>query len=201
MKVIGLCGGSGSGKGSVSLVFADCGIPFIDTDCVYREMTSRDSECLRELSVAFGDNIVKSDGSLDRRKLSELVFSGNDANSRRKLLNSIAHRHILAETRRRIKAFFDDGARAVVVDAPLLFESGFDKECDFIVAVVADREVRIKRIMRRDGIERSAAIARIASQLTDDELIKRADAVVKNNGDLQTLRASVTGLCAELLND
>ena len=198
MKVIGLCGGSGSGKGAVSLIFSECGIPFIDTDRVYREMTSGDSECLRELRAAFGDGIVASDGSLDRRRLAELVFSGDDANARRSLLNSIAHKHILDETRRRIKAF---GARTVVVDAPLLFESGFDKECDFIVAVIADREVRIERIMRRDGIDRSAATARIASQLSDGELIKRADAVIENNGELSALRASVTGLCAALLND
>ena len=201
MKVIGLCGGSGSGKGAVSLIFSECGIPFIDTDRVYREMTSGDSECLRELRASFGDGIVASDGSLDRRRLAELVFSGDDANARRALLNSIAHKHILDETRRRIKTFFARGARTVVVDAPLLFESGFDKECDFIVAVIADREVRIERIMRRDGIDRSAATARIASQLSDGELIKRADAVIENNGELSTLRASVTGLCAALLND
>lgn len=198
MKVIGLCGGSGSGKGAVSSIFADCGIPYIDTDRVYREMTAGDSDCLRELSAAFGDGIIAADGSLDRRRLSELVFLGDDASARRARLNSIAHKHILAETRRRIRSCFDAGAGAVVVDAPLLFESGFDRECDLIVAVIADKEVRIERIVQRDGIDRSAAVARISTQLPDEELVKRADAVVENNGDLSALRASVVRLCSEL---
>ena len=137
MKVIGLCGGSGSGKGAVSRIFAEIGIPSIDTDAVYRRMTLSDSPCMRALAAEFGKEIINSLGGLDRARLASIVF--NDP-SRLKTLNKIAHSFILDETRRRLAEYSDEGFPAAVVDAPVLFESGFDKECDEIICVLADSE-------------------------------------------------------------
>ena len=196
MKVIGLCGGSGSGKGTVSKIFAEIGIPSIDTDAVYREMTLSDSPCMRALAAEFGDEVVNSQGGLDRARLASIVF--NDP-SRLEKLNKIAHSFILDETRRRLAAYKDEGLSAAIVDAPVLFESGFDNECDEIVCVVADRDIRTDRIMSRDRITRDAAEKRISSQMPDEILISKCDHAIYNNSDIESLREQILSLKSKLI--
>ena len=187
MKIIGLCGGSGSGKGSVCSIFAKLGVPSVDTDAVYHSLVSSDSPCLKELKESFGEEITV-DGKLDRAKLASIVFSNE---KRRLMLNSIAHKHVLNATRDILLSFERKGYSYSIVDAPLLFESGFDKECDYTVAVLADKELRIKRIVNRDGIMREGAIKRINSQMSDEELISRCDYYVYNNGCMDDLAREV----------
>jgi len=194
MKVIGLCGGSGSGKGEASRVFVELGISVIDADSVYGELVRADSPCLRELVFAFGKGIISDSGSLDRAVMAELVFRGDGAEERRRLLNSITHRHVLREIRNRLDTLRDSGAECALVDAPLLFESGLDGDCDFTVAVIADRDKRISRICARDGIDRAHAERRIDSQISDDKLSSLADYVIYNNGALGDLRSEVINL-------
>ena len=201
MKVIGLCGGSGSGKGTVALIFAVLGIPSIDTDSVYHELTSEKSECLEALQNAFGKEIISENGALNRRILASIVFNSEDADKKRELLNEISHSYILAETRRRLAAYRDSGVKAAIVDAPLLFESGFDGECDLVIAVVAPRELRIDRIMRRDGINRARAEERIRSQISDGELECRSDFTIVNDGDEDSLRAKVFQLAEKIFEN
>ena len=196
MKVIGLCGGSGSGKGEVSGIFAEIGIPSIDTDAVYREMTLSDSPCMRALRLEFGEEVVNSLGGLDRTRLASIVFSDP---TRLEKLNKIAHSFILDETRRRLAEYRDKGLAAAIVDAPVLFESGFDSECDAIICVVADRETRIARIMSRDGISYDAAEKRIASQMKDEILISKCDHVIYNNADIESLREQILSINNQLI--
>ena len=199
MKIIGLCGGSGSGKGKVCEVFRENNIPTIDTDALYREMTSQKSPCLDALKAEFGKEIITDNGDLNRDKLAEIVFSGKDMDIKRAKLNEISHRFILDETRCRIKQFEKDGFSLVVVDAPLLFESGFDSECDFVVCVIADRNVRIQRIMSRDNITLEQAKRRIAAQLSDGETVSRSDFVIRNNSDIEELRGEVKSVITKIL--
>lgn len=183
LKIIGLCGGSGSGKGVVSDIFLKkYSIASIDTDAVYHSLTASGGACLDALVFEFGDKIIAPDGSLDRRVLSDIVFSSEGKEKRHKRLNEIAHKFVLDETLRIIEEKKREGARALIIDAPLLYESGFDRLCDSVIAVTADREFRIERIMRRDSIDREKAQRRIASQLSDAELSARADFVIVNNG-------------------
>lgn len=198
MKVIGLCGGSGSGKGEVCAVFRENGILAIDTDAVYRNLTSRPGPLLTELKAEFGKEIISDSGSLNRRVLATIVFCSEGSENKLKRLNEIAHKHILDETRAMLSQHSADGARLGVVDAPVLFESGFDSECDYIVSVVADRCIRIKRIMARDSITEIEAEQRIDTQISDDELISRSDYVIYNNGDIHSLRQQVIKLIEEL---
>lgn len=182
IKVIGLCGRSGSGKGYVCSLFARRGIPSIDTDALYREMTAPSAEpspCVSELAEAFGDDVICPDNSLDRAKMRETVFSDPE---KLELLDRIAHKHILAGVRDKLAEFEADGVPAAIVDAPVLFESGFDSECDITVAVVAPDDLRIERIIMRDGISRDAALARLGSQKNDEELISLCDLTVRNAG-------------------
>ena len=198
MVIIGLAGGSGSGKSVVTKIFRELGFCGIDTDRVYRKLTEKSSECLDALSREFGDDIITERGALDRRRLAERVFLSDDAGQKRIRLNEITHKYILDEVRRIISAQPKE-ALGAVVDAPLLFESGFDKECDFLVAVIADKDKRISRILVRDGVSRLEAERRIASQLSDERLCELCDYVIVNNGDGDELRACVLSVAEKIL--
>ena len=198
MKIIGLCGGSGSGKGMVSALFAELGIPSIDTDKIYKEITSYDSECMSSLISEFGPSVANDDGSLNREEMRRLVFSSEGCAERRQRLNDITHKFVLDETKKRIEGYRINGKRAVIADVPLLFESGFDKICDIIIAVVADEATRIGRIVDRDGISKEQAKSRIAAQIPADVLIEKSDFVVENNGDVDELRSKINELFSKL---
>lgn len=193
--IIGLCGGSGSGKGIVGSFFSKNGYLTIDTDRVYREITDNSSACLDALVCAFGAEILTSDGNLNRKALAEIVFS-----DKKKLdnLNSITHRFILERVREIINESKNEGYLGFVVDAPLLYESGFDKECNVVVAVVADFNTRIDRIVIRDGISKEAAAKRINSQSSDEFISSRADFIIVNNGDVKALEQSVNEIIKKI---
>lgn len=199
MKIIGLCGGSGSGKGTVAKTFLNFGITSVDTDAVYHDMTSHKSPCLDALVDEFGADIISTDGALDRKKLSAIVFFADDSQQKREKLNKISHKFVLDKTREMLTDFENDGYKAALVDAPLLFESGFDKECDLIISVVAKKEVRVERIIKRDGIDECAAIRRINSQITDEELISRSDFVIENSGSTAELENQVASIAKKIL--
>ena len=201
MKVIGLCGGSGSGKGVVSSLFASRGIPNIDTDAVYRQLISGDGPCTKALSDEFGKEIISPDGSVNRRVLANIVFSSENSDYKLKKLNSIAHKFILDQTRKKLDEFKTLGFKAAIVDAPVLFESGFDKDCDFIISVIADAKIRVERIVVRDNIDKISAEARIAKQLSNEELISRSNYVIENNSDLQSLEKKVNEIADLIMNN
>jgi dephospho-CoA kinase len=194
MLVIGLTGPSGAGKGVVSHQFAAYGIPVIDADKVYHKLLIPPSACLCELVQAFGPQILASDGTLNRKALGEIVFSDQEKLSK---LNEITHRYVMASVREQINAYRLQNMRAVVLDAPQLFEAGADKDCDVIVSVLADPSIRVERIVQRDGITEDAARHRIASQKSDDFFRAHAHYVIENNGDLSAVIPTVQKILAE----
>ena len=182
---IGLCGRSGSGKGYVSGIFTELGIPAIDTDAVYRRMSGPSSEpsaCMRELAEAFGEQILNPDNSLNRSAMANTVFAPNGTEARAKL-NRITHAHILRETRRLAQEYAEEGYRFVLIDAPLLFESGFDQFCRCTVCVTAPDAVCVERITARDGITEEEAGRRLSTQITAEALADRCDYVIVNDGN------------------
>ena len=181
---IGLCGRSGSGKGYVSGVFAALGVPAIDTDAVYRRLSGPadvPSACMQELSRAFGERILNPDNSLNRRAMAAIVFAADGAEARN-TLNRITHAHILRETRRLAERYAKEGYRFVLIDAPLLFESGFDEFCRYTVCVTAPDSICIERIMSRDGVTEEEARRRLSAQIPLEELTRRCDYTVVNDG-------------------
>jgi dephospho-CoA kinase len=161
-------------------------------------MISCDSDCSRELSSAFGKEILNEDHSVDRKKLASLVFS-QDIEKNLKTLNSITHRHVLQQCRIWLKEQQEKGCKAALIDAPLLFESGFNFECDVIVCVTADESTRLQRIMDRDNITEEMAKKRINSQADFDFLVKNSDYVIENTSDLSKLDLQVEKICRLIL--
>jgi dephospho-CoA kinase len=137
--------------------------------------------------------VIASDNSLDRRSLSRLVFSDPDALAS---LNKIAHKYILAKTRELLRDFDNRGYYAAVVDAPVLFESGFDSECDVTACVVSSEERRIARIIERDHISREIAVARLDAQNSDAYISARTDFVIVNDGDSETTERDIDRVVA-----
>ena len=199
MKILGLCGGSGSGKGFVSKIFAKFDIPSIDADEVYHGIVSKKSDCVNELSSVFGKEILNPDGSLNRRELAKIVFS--EKNSRVDKLNEITHKFILSEVEKIIESYRKSSKKAVLFDAPLLFEAGFDKKCDKIISVIADEELRIERIVKRDMITEQKARLRINSQKNDDFLISNSDFVIYNSGDYENAYRQTEKIIKEILKE
>lgn len=195
--LVGLCGRSGSGKGYISKMFDENGIPSIDTDAVYREMTGpltaadssiehatqkyEFSPCMTELIDRFGERIVAPDGSLNRRVMRDLVFGEDHAVLSD--LNRITHRHILKKTEELAEELYESGHSIVLIDAPVLYESGFDKFCEAVVCVTAPENVIIERIMKRDGLPIEEARRRLAVQKPVSELEDLADYIINNVGE------------------
>lgn len=177
MLIIGLTGTTGSGKGYVSSFLQDDDTVIIDTDKVYHSMISAPGKCVDALVGEFGNTILDSRGGIDRAELSRIVFSDKEKLG---LLNRITHRMILDRTREMIADAGDK--KFAIVDAPLLFESGFDKECDITLGVSAPPEIRIERIMKRDAITYDRALARVRNQKEDSFYKENCDYVIVNDG-------------------
>ena len=184
IRVIGLTGPTGSGKSTVAAVWRQVGIPVIDCDALAREVTTPGSPCLGVLADAFTDKILLSDGSLDRAELARRAFSSPDATAR---LNAITHPAILALLKQRLEDAADQGHAVAAVDAPLLFEAGVDAICDRIVAVIAPKEMRLGRIMARDGLTREAALQRLRAQHDDGYYARDGVDVLLNDSDIADL--------------
>lgn len=182
MKIIGLTGPSGAGKGFCYSFFEKNNIPCIDTDDVYHKLLIPPSRCVNELVENFGNEILDEDGGVNRKKLAEIVFS-DSSHKKLEKLNHITHKYVLEQTYKMISEYIKQDKVAVVIDAPLLFEAEFDRFCDFTVAVISDEKTRLERIMARDSLPRKAALMRIKSQNSDEFYTSRASYIVVNNTD------------------
>ena len=196
IRVVGLTGPTGAGKSTLADVWKERGVTIIDTDGLARRVVEIGTECLRQLTQTFSDIILNADGSLNRAKLAEIAFSTPE-NARK--LNAITHPAILALTKQAIEDAANGGQSIVVVDAPLLFEAGFDALCDDIVAVIAPYEQRLQRIMQRDGITAEAAQRRMAAQQEDAFYCREGVTVVSNNSDVAALKQAAETVLSALL--
>ena len=193
MKLIGLTGTTGSGKGFVSRQFAEYGIPSVDTDGLVHRLYRENAACIGELTQAFGD-VLAEDGSIDRKKLAPIVFADPVSLAR---LNSIVHKYVHAEVERIAAEYEAQGVDCLLIDAPQLYEAGMDSICSAVIAVVAPASLRIARICARDGITEQGARARIANQHPDFFFRERADFVIENDG-VQSLAEQIDSIIGVL---
>lgn len=199
MIVIGVTGGSGSGKSRFCHYLSKaCQAPVIDADQVYHAITSTPSACTAALADAFGEQVLQQDGSLDRPQLASLVFENSEkGRARLATLNSITHKFVRLEFEEQLATYKQGGNTAVILDVPLLFESGFQDLCHYTVAILASREVRLSRIMLRDNLPREAALRRLNAQPNDDFYIKQCNKTVYNNGEEITIKQEAERIAAK----
>lgn len=178
MLIIGLTGQTGAGKSTVAgLLQKKHGFQVIDADKIARSVTEKGSPVLATLAREFSQEILNSDGSLNRRRLGETAFSSKENTQK---LNSITHPAITRVVVSELKRFEAEGCSACIVDAALLFGSGIEELCDFTAAVVAPEDVREERIVARDSITPQAAKKRMAAQPAQEEYTRNADITVRN---------------------
>ena len=195
MLLIGLTGGTGSGKSVVSEILAENGGLILDADKLARKVVEKGQPAYYEIMEHFGKDIFDENGDLIRKKLGDIVF--NDPKEL-EFLNKCTHKYIAELTKKELAEADPDKYRFVVCDAPQLIESGMDKMCDKIWVVTADEEVRIKRIMERDSITRQQAQSRIDSQLKLEDFEKVADRIIFNNGSLEELKEQVEDVLSDI---
>lgn len=180
--LIGITGGSGCGKSEAAAVFESFGAKIIDADKIARDVTKKGGKALADIEAAFGGEYIAPDGTLLRKKLGSLVFADGKMLDK---LNAVIGKYIKKEIDEKIK---NSGGGILILDAPLLLEYGLERQCDAVVAVLAERSVRTERIMQRDRITRTDAENRINSQKKDEYYLEKADFIVYNNstrGDMQ----------------
>ena len=199
MKIIGLTGGIASGKSTVAGFLRELGAVTIDADKVGHEAFVPDTDTWREVVNAFGDEIVTPGGEIDRRKLGGIVFGDEQARIR---LNRIVHPRISALIRDRLEEYRRQGVGVAVVEAALLLEMerpSLADEADEVWVTVAPEEVVVGRLKEKNGFSDEQSLARIRSQLSNEERLKRADVVIDTDCSIEELRERVTELWRRLL--
>ena len=185
MKVIGLTGGIGSGKSTVLCEFRNLGADIISCDEISHRIMKRGESAYNEVVAEFGNGILNAENEIDRRKLASIVFADG---KKLEVLNGITHRLIYEDIKRQIS---ESGAELVCVEIPLLFNSECPLELAAKIAVLADKEVRISRVMKRDNSTRDEVEARIRKQLSDSEMREKADYIIENNDNIDYLQHQV----------
>lgn len=189
MKIIGLTGGIGTGKSTASKYLKEKGYCHIDADEISRSLTAKGSHLLPEIDRNFGPAapmgeknivIINEDGTLNRKNLAKLVFTDKKKKS---VLEELMFNEIFRRIDDAIEECKKTNAKGIILDVPLLFESGLEKKCDTTLLIVADEEKRIERVCARDGITAEDVRNRINSQLSDEEKKDKADIVIDNSGN------------------
>ena len=196
--IIGLTGGIGSGKSEAARIIKNLGAVHVDADAISRGLTAPGGEALEAIREAFGDRVFLADGTLDRRALGEVVFQDTAA---RHTLEGIIHPRVQRVTMETVDAARESGAEAVLMDVPLLYETGMDALCDVTWVIVADLEQRIQRVMQRDGLTREAVEQRMHSQMSDEDRARRATKVIHNDQSVEKLESELTALYTQLVKN
>ena len=186
--IIGITGNSGSGKSEVAKIVAKkIGAKIIDADKVVKELSEPGQKYYEKVVELFSKDILNNN-RLNRAKIAEIIY--NDEEKREKL-NKITYQYVVDEIEKRTLK-----EEKAIIDAPLLFESNLDKICDYTIAVLADEDIKIRRICKRDKIDINIAKARLKIQQKNEYYIKRANKVIQNNGDLNEI--NMEDICTEI---
>ena len=198
-KVLGVTGGIGTGKSTVTKMFADLGAETMSADEIAREVLKKGNPAYAEVVNAFGDAVLSEDGDIDRSKLAAIIFA--DFNKRR-ALEEIMHPPIIARMRERAESFRKDPPAAdavLVLEIPLLIECGLNELVDEVLLVAAEQETQLSRLTSSRAMSREDALARIKAQMPLSQKLHRADRVIWNDGTLDVLKRRIEEVWAEIL--
>ncbi len=193
MLKVGLTGGIGSGKTSVSDLFKKLGVPVIDTDIIAHELVNNNPEVLQEISDAFGQDILSLDGKLNRKKLAQIVFKVKDNKQR---LENILHPKIQDKVLNQLHhlATKEKPAEYAIIVVPLLIEANYNNFIDRILVVMTDESKRIERVQQRDNRSVNEIRSIINNQIDDEKRQQEADDIIENNNDINELSVQVKEL-------
>lgn len=187
MKIIGVTGSSGAGKTEAcKIIVKNNDAEIIDADEVAKKLSKKGTMYLNSIIDSFGEDIVYKNGALNRKKLANMIYEDD---KKREQLNKCTFDYIVQEIQRKINNM--NHKQIILIDAPLLFESGLDSICDFVIAIVSDREEQIKRICIRDGISQEDAIKRLNAQSTNEFFKDNGDVIVHNIKTLEELEEEI----------
>ena len=191
-RIIAITGGSGVGKGEVCRILARNGVEIIDTDSLAHHVMLRgETAAYDEVAAEFGCEILGDDGEIDRKKLGPIVFADKD---RLAALSGIVHKYVRARCEEVVEK---STSGTIAIDAPALIEAEMQDMCDIIIGIFARRDLRVARIITRDGISPEAAERRVGSQMPDTVLRGYVDIAIENNGTIQELEEKLRheGIC------
>lgn len=192
MKVIGLTGGIGAGKSTVSSYLKEKGYLILDADAIAHEITAKGSLVLDKIAETFGAEMILCDGNLDRKRLASVVFSDAEKKLQLEELTTKQVVKIIGEDVEELRK--NNEYDIIFVDAPLLFEAGVDAMTDLVWMVTADDDVRVARVMARDQANREDVMRRIANQMDNDEKIRRSQEVIDNSKGKDELYQQIESL-------
>jgi dephospho-CoA kinase len=190
MRVLGLTGGIGSGKSAVGLMFAQLGADLVEADQLARDVVEPGQPALSEIADAFGSDILRPDGRLDRSKLATIIFADPAARAR---LNAITHPRIKERMDAEVAARSSQPG-ILILDIPLLYENDRDRAVERVIVVWVDEQTQLRRLQERDGLSAEEARRRVGAQMPLDEKRARADHVVDNTGSREQTRAQVEAI-------
>lgn len=194
--LVAVTGGIASGKSAVSKMLEKLGAPVIDYDVIAREIVEPGKPAWKDIVACFGERVLREDGQIDRKKLSDIVFRDPE---KRKMLESFTHPRIIEEADRRADEIAGKDPNAIIqVAVPLLIEINVQDKFHKVLLVYAPREIQIERLEKRDGITKEAAESILKAQLPIDDKLKYADFVIHNEGTLEETRRQVEQVWEEL---
>ena len=185
MLKVGLTGGIGTGKSSVSSLFNDWGAYIFDADLVAKEILNHDNTAQGEIIAEFGTDILNKEGSIEKNKLARIAFQDENHQLR---LNSIIHPYVFKKIDSNFDKILDKGTHDIFcVDAALIYESGADTHMDYVVVVTSHLRLRTERVMERGNLTRDEFLRRLELQWPDEDKVHMADYVIHNNGTKEDL--------------
>ncbi len=195
MKIIGITGTSGAGKTTVSnIIKQKYNAKIIDADKIAKELSKPGSEYYNEIVECFGTDILQNvgvalqgDPQIDRKKLANIIFYDD---SKRKKLNKITEKYVVKKINETIEEY-SKLDYMIILDVPLLFESGLNQKCDITIGVIADQNLKIERICKRDNITKEIAIKRINALKGDEFLIENCTYIITNEGDREEVKEQI----------
>ena len=191
--IIGLTGGIASGKTGASDYLKSLGLGVVDADVISRAVTAPGGEALPAIREKFGDGVFRSDGTLNRAALGEIVFASL---ARKRELEGIIHPMVQRAALEEIRTAQEP---IVVLSVPLMYETGMDALCDEVWVMAVNRETQIMRVMARDRLTREAAIRRVDSQMAPEAREEKADVVIRTDRDVSETRAQLASLARDRL--
>ncbi|KAL0205408.1 hypothetical protein P9112_000715 [Eukaryota sp. TZLM1-RC] len=191
VNIVGLTGGIATGKTTVSSLFSQLNAAIVDSDEIAKSIVKPGKPAFKRIVATFGEQVLDEEGNLDRQKLGSIIFK--DPSARRKL-NSITHPKVIFEMIKQTILHWVCLRLVVVWNTPLLIETNLHKLCKSVVVVFAEPEVQLDRLIKRDGLEKDAALDRIYAQMSIHDKCRLADHVVNNNGDLNSTCSQISSV-------